>query len=123
MQTKPHPNIYPTAHGWLARVNRDGGDHSRTFTNLAEAIAWRDSFGPRRSNRIHTPGEEEHRRQLSLLPEGTSLRNVFRKTNGYVVQLRRGKTDVYGGHFGGPDALVQAVARRDELEVLHPTTR
>lgn len=125
MHTAPrhHPNIYPTPRGYLARISRGGRDRSRTFTELKDAIKWRDSFGPPGTNRIHTPGEEEHQRQLALLPEGTSLRNVIRKPNGYVVQLRRGKTDIYGGLFGGPDALIRAVTKRDELEAQYPTTR
>ena len=117
---------------YRVRVMRKGAWHTLpVLHDRDEAVkaleALKEQAGPRAKRPRSLPTgwdrEVDHRRQRVALGRRVSLRNIHRTEFGYYVSLTRDKGIIYGGHFTGPDALAAAVARRDELEDLHPKTR
>lgn len=128
----PRGITQPSTGGYRVRLMRQGVWHTLPVTEtLAEAVAameaLKETLGPRGKRPRSLPTgwdrEVDHSRQRVALGRGVSLRNIHRTGFGYTVKLTREHGQIYGGHFTGPDALAAAVARRDELEDLHPKTR
>jgi hypothetical protein len=109
---------------YRARINRGGVWHTRPArANAKDAIEdlrdLKTLYPP--VNKVR-PGVREtnkaHREQLETIPKYTKLTGIYRDASGYTVKLTRRRGEVfYGGHFA---LLIDAVKRRDELELLYP---
>ncbi len=64
-----------------------------------------------------------HKKQLATLPPFTKLTGIQRTKYGYSVKLSRAVGIVYGRHYSGEKALLEAVAARDALTLQYPLTR
>lgn len=110
------------------RVFLNGSLQGSVHHDLDGALKEKDQLRAmlRERPRLHVRGDEEHARQIALLPPGTNYtRNIHRQKTGrgYNVALTRGSDYINGGFFSGPDALPRAVACRDKLERRYPVTR
>jgi len=117
------PTISPSGKYGRFRIRRKIGDKFYSSYHAsreeAEAAAAALPVAPRKA----PFGLAEHKKQVESLPPFTSLRNIRRSASGYAITITRGTTMLYGGHFSGPKALLEAVAKRDALEAKYPTTR
>lgn len=127
MPTPPKPATPDLHHitilssgNFRVRVHIKGKWFGSTHDDVDFALAERDGLLARVLKTRKPWDIKEKERQKKLLPPFTSLHNICWSKYGCYVKLGRHYADVYGGHFSGPDAIAQAVARRDALEIEHP---
>ena len=108
-----------------ARIKRNGVWHTRPGRHdLKDALKDLEELeklhGQRRHGRPPLTDADRKRRlaeQMATLPPWETMRNIHPTKSGFTVMLRR-RTGVaiYGGHHA---KLLDAIARRDELELQH----
>ena len=108
-----------------ARIKRNGEWFTRPGRHdLKDALRDLEELnklhGQRRHGRPPLTDADRKRRlaeQMATLPPWESMRCIQATKSGFLVQLRRGGgVIIYGGHF---PKLLDALARRDELELQH----
>ena len=110
---------------YRARIKRNGEWFTRPGRHeLADALRDLDELnklhGQRRHGRPPLTDADRKRRlkeQMATLPPWETMRNIQPSKSGFIVTLRRrAGVVIYGGHF---PILLDALARRDELELIH----
>ena len=110
---------------YRARIKRGNQWFTRPGRHeLKDAIADLEELtrthGEAKQGRARVSETERKRRlkeQLATLPPWETMRNIQTTKCGFLVSLRRrSKEVIYGGHF---PKLLDAIARRDELELIH----
>ena len=110
---------------YRARIKRGNQWFTRPGRHeLKDAIADLEELtkthGEARQGRARVSETERRKRlkeQLGTLPPFETMRNIQATRSGFSVTLRRrSKEIIYGGHF---PKLLDALARRDELELIH----
>ncbi len=117
-------HIQPTTSGkHRVRIYRNGITYGGQHDTYEDAEKERDALLKQLKKKSKLTDPKWHKNQLATLPPFTKLTGIQRTKYGYSVKLSRAVGIIYGRHYSGEKALLEAVAARDALTLQYPLTR